>query len=85
VSFPSATGDEILTRFATREKCTRFVTAEYGREPASHEKLVSVFLHAFIAIASCMVIGYVASLAIGRRPDPAALRGLTLWDLAEAK
>jgi Na+/proline symporter len=46
---------------------------------------LSVFLHAFVAIASCMVIGYVASLAIGRRPDPAGLRGLTLWDPAKTK
>jgi SSS family transporter len=41
---------------------------------------ISVFLHAFIAIASCMAVGYLASLVFGRRPDPAALRGLTLWD-----
>lgn len=41
---------------------------------------ISVFLHAFIAIASCMAIGYLASLAFGRRPDPAKLRGLTLWE-----
>src|SRR5690606_8140599 len=46
---------------------------------------ISVFLHAFIAIASCMAIGYIASLRLGRRPDPAALRGLTLWDPAATK
>jgi SSS family transporter len=41
----------------------------------------SVFLHSFVAIASCMVVGYLASLAL---PDPArrqSLAGLTLWDL----
>ncbi len=43
---------------------------------------LSVFLHAFVAIASCMIIGYVMSLILGRRPAVEALRGLTLWDLA---
>ena len=46
---------------------------------------LSVFLHAFIAIATCMLIGYVASLVFGRRPEPASLRGLTLWDLKSGK
>lgn len=43
---------------------------------------LSVFLHAFIAIASCMAIGYAASLLLGRRPPPEALQGLTVRDLA---
>jgi transporter, SSS family len=43
---------------------------------------LSVFLHAFIAIVTCMVVGYIASLVLGRRPDPVSLRGLTLWDAA---
>lgn len=42
----------------------------------------SVFLHGFVAIASCMVIGYAASLLF---PDKKVvsrnLRGLTMWDL----
>lgn len=42
---------------------------------------LSVFLHAFVAIASCMAIGYAMSLLLGRRPDVARLAGLTLWDL----
>lgn len=42
---------------------------------------MSVFLHAFTAIASCMAIGYVMSLVLGRRPEAASLDGLTLWDL----
>jgi len=43
---------------------------------------ISVFLHAFIAIGSCMAIGYGASLLLGRRPEDAALQGLTLWNPA---
>jgi solute:Na+ symporter, SSS family len=42
---------------------------------------LSVFLHAFIAIASCMAIGYAASLVLGSAPAPASLRGLTVRDL----
>jgi Na+/proline symporter len=45
----------------------------------------SAFFHGFVAICSCMVIGYVASLFIGRRKDPATLRGLVIWDLPAAK
>lgn len=44
---------------------------------------LSVFLHAFIAIASCMAIGYGCSLLFGRRPDRADLVGLTVWDLPQ--
>ena len=42
---------------------------------------LSVFLHAFIAIAACMAIGYGASLAFKRRPAAGPLDGLTLWDI----
>jgi SSS family transporter len=45
----------------------------------------SPFFHGFVAISSCMVIGYLASLFIGRRKDPATLRGLVIWDLPAAK
>jgi SSS family transporter len=40
---------------------------------------LSPFAHSFVAIASCMLIGYIASLVL---PPPAArsLAGLTLWD-----
>lgn len=44
---------------------------------------LSVFLHAFIAIASCMIIGYVMSLILGRRPEASSLTRLTLWTLAD--
>ena len=42
----------------------------------------SVFLHGFVAISSCMVIGYAASLIFPTK-DAARknLRGLTFWDL----
>lgn len=43
---------------------------------------LSVFLHAFIAIASCMVIGYTASLLLGHPPAVHALQGLTVRDLS---
>jgi hypothetical protein len=39
----------------------------------------SPFFHGFMAI------GYLASLFIGRRKDPATLRGLVIWDLPAAK
>lgn len=42
---------------------------------------LSVFLHAFIAIASCMAIGYAASLVLGRLPVAGELEGLTVRDL----
>jgi Na+/proline symporter len=41
----------------------------------------SVFLHSFVAIASCMVVGYVASLLLPDRARRQSLAGLTLWDL----
>lgn len=45
----------------------------------------SVFLHAAVAIASCMLIGYVASHLFGAAPDRATLQGLTLWDLGRPR
>jgi SSS family transporter len=42
---------------------------------------VSVLLDAFVAIATCMVVGYGASLCFRYAPQPASLRGLTLWDM----
>ena len=40
----------------------------------------SPFLHAAVAIGSCMAIGYVASWLTGGREGKKDLRGLTLWD-----
>ena len=40
---------------------------------------VNVFLHSFIAIGSCMVIGYLASLVLSRRSPSRPLAGLTVW------
>jgi hypothetical protein len=40
----------------------------------------SEFLHVFIAITSCIVIGYVASLCLAPVAAKKALSGLTLWD-----
>jgi Na+/proline symporter len=41
----------------------------------------SVFLHSFVAIASCMVVGYLASLLLPDGPRRQSFAGLTLWDL----
>lgn len=40
----------------------------------------SAFLHGFVAVASCMAVGYAASLVIGRGAGQASLTGLTVWD-----
>lgn len=45
-----------------------------------HCTRTSVFFHGFVAVSSCMLIGYLASLVIGRRPAAEALKGLTIWD-----
>jgi hypothetical protein len=41
------------------------------------------FLHTFVAIGSCMVIGYIASFFFAAKAEKRDLRGLTLWDLAK--
>ncbi|SDR74974.1 hypothetical protein [Opitutus sp. GAS368] len=41
----------------------------------------SVFFHAFIAILTCIVTGYLASLVFARRAGRKNLRGLTLWTM----
>jgi SSS family solute:Na+ symporter len=41
---------------------------------------LSVFLHSFIAVSSCVVIGYVASFAFAKKYAGRNLRGLTMWD-----
>jgi SSS family transporter len=38
------------------------------------------FFHGFVAISSCMAIGYTASLLTARASDKKDLAGLTLWD-----
>ena len=45
-------------------------------------KIVS-FLHTFVAIGSCMVIGYIASFFFAAKAEKRDLRGLTLWDMAK--
>jgi len=42
---------------------------------------INAFFHGFIAIASCMVVGYVASFFLGRRKSAAELTGLVVWNL----
>jgi SSS family solute:Na+ symporter len=43
---------------------------------------VTAFAHAFTAVSSCLLIGYVASLMLSRIAPPTGnLRGLTVWDL----
>lgn len=41
----------------------------------------SVFLHSFVAVASCMITGYLASLLLPSRTPAKSFQGLTLWDL----
>ena len=40
----------------------------------------NAFLHVFVAVSSCMIIGYVASLVVGRNEAKKDLLGLTVWD-----
>jgi solute:Na+ symporter, SSS family len=40
----------------------------------------SAFLHGFVAVASCMIVGYAASLCFGKKEAPKNLAGLTVWD-----
>jgi Na+/proline symporter len=40
----------------------------------------NAFLHVFVAVSSCAVIGYVASLAFAATAVKKDLRGLTMWD-----
>jgi SSS family solute:Na+ symporter len=40
----------------------------------------SAFLHVFVAVASCMIIGYLASLAFAANAEKRVLKGLTMWD-----
>lgn len=42
----------------------------------------SVFLHSFVAVGSCIVIGYVASFGFAGKLKERDLRGLTVWDRA---
>ncbi|HVS54151.1 MAG TPA: sodium:solute symporter [Opitutaceae bacterium] len=44
----------------------------------------SAFLHGFVAVASCIVIGYGVSLACGGRAPGKNFTGLTVWDRARA-
>lgn len=46
---------------------------------------VTPFAHAFVAIASCMLVGYIASLLIPSRRAAKSLEGLTLWDLSSKR
>lgn len=41
----------------------------------------SAFLHVFVAVASCVIVGYVASLLFGGA-EKKPLKGLTMWDRA---
>jgi len=44
-----------------------------------HYTHVSSFLHGFVAIASTIIIGYIASILLPTN-DKAQLKGLTVWD-----
>jgi SSS family solute:Na+ symporter len=46
-----------------------------------HFTATSAFLHVFVAVASCMIVGYLASLAFAGAPKK-NLAGLTMWDRA---
>jgi Na+/proline symporter len=43
---------------------------------------INPFFHAFVAFATSLVVGYLASLFSPRTVAPDALQGLTIWDLA---
>lgn len=45
----------------------------------------SAFLHGFVAVASCIIVGYAASLAFGGRTPDKDFSGLTVWDRARAR
>jgi SSS family solute:Na+ symporter len=80
--FPGVFGLGLLTRRANTAGVLCGAVASIGVTWwVQNYTSLSVFLHAFIAIASCMIIGYGMSLVLGRRTDPATLGGLTLWDL----
>lgn len=40
----------------------------------------SAFLHGFVAVGTCIVVGYLASLALGGRTAGKNFAGLTVWD-----
>ncbi len=40
----------------------------------------NTFLHVFVAISSCVIIGYAASLVLPADGEKKELRGLTIWD-----
>ncbi len=46
-----------------------------------HHTAANPFFHGFVAISSCMVIGYLASLILPARREAKSLAGLTLWDV----
>jgi SSS family transporter len=43
------------------------------------------FLHGFVAVASCVIVGYVASLLFPRGAKPTDLTGLTIWEPRRSK
>lgn len=46
---------------------------------------INSFLHAFVAFATSVVVGYLASLWPHQPIDSAKIKGLTVWDLGERK
>ena len=84
--FPGVFGLGLLTRRANTPGVLCGAVASIGITwwIQNHTSL-SVFLHAFVAIGSCMVIGYGMSFLLGKRPDPAALAGLTLREVLAPK
>jgi hypothetical protein len=46
-----------------------------------HHTAASPFFHGFVAIASCMLVGYLASLFLPAGREAKSLGGLTLWDV----
>lgn len=80
--FPGVFGLGLLTRRANAPGVLGGAVASIGITWwVQNYTTLSVFLHAFIAIASCMIIGYGLSLILGRPPVASALAGLTIWDL----
>jgi SSS family solute:Na+ symporter len=80
--FPGVFALGLLTRRATSEGVIVGALASIAvtgwLQACTH---TSSFFHGFVAISSCMIIGYLSSLVWGRPRSAASLRGLVVWDL----
>jgi len=84
--FPGVFALGLMTRRATAEGVIIGALASIAitawLQACTH---TSSFFHGFVAISSCIAIGYVSSLFLGRRRTAADLRGLIIWNLRAPK